>query len=123
MPPKPTRLQRLLLATPNAPFVCPTCHFRALSSIPQRPRPKCQPQPWRTRRASTIAPVSIVDAVKDIPPAAKELHESLTILEKDASIYTSLSQLQLALRGLESETPVTRIASMCCTLFYNPYIC
>ena len=116
MPPNTTRLQRLLRAPPNTPFVCPTCHFRALSLIPPRPRPEwaiTQPQPSGSKRASTVAPVSIVDAVKQIPPVAKELHESLTILEKDASIYTSLSQLQLALRGLESETPITRIASTC----------
>ena len=126
MPPKTTRLQRLLPARPTAPFVCPTCRLRTLGSIPQRQRPQwaiTQRQPSRIRRASTVSPVSIVDAVKHIPPAAQGLHEALTILEKDASIYTSLSQLQLALRGLESEAPTTRVASKYGRLSHNPCIC
>jgi hypothetical protein len=57
-----------------------------------------------------VAPVTVVNAVKHIPPAALELHEALENLQREAEMYTSLSQLQLALRGLESENAVTRIA-------------
>lgn len=57
-----------------------------------------------------MAPVTVVNAVKHIPQAALELYEALDNLRRDAEVYTSLSQLQLAMRGLESEHPVTRIA-------------
>ncbi|KAL9130261.1 MAG: hypothetical protein Q9217_001511 [Psora testacea] len=39
-----------------------------------------------------------------------QLYEALAALEHEAGIYTNISQLRLALRGLESENPVTRIA-------------
>ena len=120
MLPKILRLERLLIAQRTASFVCPTCQYRSLS-IAQIPRPewlRTQHGQSRSKRASTVAPISIVNAAKHIPPAAHDLYKSLNTLEKDAPAYTSLSQLQLALRGLESENPVTRIASTNCRLLH-----
>jgi len=57
-----------------------------------------------------VAPVTVVNAVKHIAGAALELYEALENLRREGEVYTSLSQLQLALRGLESENAVTRIA-------------
>lgn len=68
-------------------------------------------RPSHTRDASTVAPVSVVNATKHIPPIAQDIYDALNTLEKDASVYTNLSQLQLALRGIESQNAITRIAS------------
>ena len=71
--------------------------------------PDCQPAP-RVRHASTVTPATVVNAAKVVPSQVRGVYEALEVLQKDAGVYTSLSQLQLALRGLESENPVTRIA-------------
>lgn len=57
-----------------------------------------------------MAPVTVVNAVKHISPAALDLYEALENLKREAEVYASLSQLHLALRGLESENAITRIA-------------
>ena len=54
--------------------------------------------------------MTAVNAQREIPAAFKELHSSLEFLQQDAVIYVNSSQLQLALKGLGSEDPVTRIA-------------
>ena len=54
--------------------------------------------------------MTAVNAQREIPAAFKELHSSLESLQQDAVIYVNSSQLQLALKGLGSEDPVTRIA-------------
>ncbi|MCJ1310404.1 hypothetical protein MMC25_004068 [Agyrium rufum] len=64
----------------------------------------------RARSASTITPVTAVDAVRDVPERNRDLHATLSVLKSNASQYVNLSQLQLATRGLESEVPVVRIA-------------
>ena len=64
------------------------------------------------RRASSIAPVISVNAKRDIPHQFQELHEQLRSLEKKAGSFVNLSQLKLAIRGLESENAVVRIAGM-----------
>jgi len=45
-----------------------------------------------------------------VPIAFKDLHESLQKLKNDAAIYTNLSRLQLALRGLEGRNAIVRVA-------------
>ncbi|KAL8645511.1 MAG: hypothetical protein Q9226_007267, partial [Calogaya cf. arnoldii] len=59
---------------------------------------------------STIASVTAVNAKKDIPHAFQPLYEALATAQREAAVYFNLSQLQLALRGLESENAITRIA-------------
>ncbi|KAL8922305.1 MAG: hypothetical protein Q9208_005275 [Pyrenodesmia sp. 3 TL-2023] len=63
------------------------------------------------RAASTITSVTAVNAKTAVPHAFRELHDALNVLQREAAVYTNLSQLQLALRGLESENGVTRIAA------------
>ncbi|KAL8956401.1 MAG: hypothetical protein Q9193_006080 [Seirophora villosa] len=63
-------------------------------------------------RLSTITSVTAINAKKDIPHAFRELHHALSALKREAAVYTNLSQLELALRGFESENAVTRIAAL-----------
>lgn len=57
------------------------------------------------------APVTVVNAKQEIPPPFEVLYKELSTLQHDAAVYVNPSQLQLALRALESENAVTRIAS------------
>ena len=98
-------------------FICPVCRYRKALSIkahtwnvrqsPVRPRELSKP-----RTASTTASVTAVNAKKEIPSAFQGLHASLKALETEAGVYVNTSQVQLALRGVESESPVTRIAGL-----------
>ncbi|KAI9779653.1 MAG: hypothetical protein M1816_003458 [Peltula sp. TS41687] len=60
--------------------------------------------------ASTLASSTAVNATKEIPARAQELYDKLTAVKDSAASYVSLSRLQLALRGLETENPVIRVA-------------
>jgi hypothetical protein len=42
--------------------------------------------------------------------AFKDLYDALQKLKNDAAVYTNLSRLQLALRGLEGRNAVVRVA-------------
>ena len=117
MPPRPPvgLFDRTLSIWTRSPFICPVCRHRKALSVkahtlkvrqsPIRPRELCKP-----RTASTTASVTAVNAKKEIPSAFQDLHTSLKALETEAGVYVNTSQLQLALRGIESENPVTRIA-------------
>lgn len=105
----------------SRPFVCPSCRFkqaRALSDGSARSKPhgnrKALWNTLRTRTASTTASVTAVNARREIPTRFQKVHESLKALETEAPVYINLSQLRLALRGLESENAVTRIAGKTC---------
>lgn len=94
-------------------YICPTCCFHNVVNQVRRVRnPGLRLRPSTRRTASTITSVTAVNAPKAIPPAFRELHDALSVLQRDAAVYTNLSQLQLALRGLESENGITRIAGM-----------
>lgn len=102
-------------------FVCSSCRYkqaRALSNGPAtfniKRNGKARGTTLQTRTASTTASVIAVNVRRDIPPRFRNLHESLKILETEAAVYVNLSQLRLALRGLESENAVTRIAGISC---------
>ena len=62
------------------------------------------------RYASSIAAVTTINATKTIPSRCKELYEHLGALKHHCTSYVDLSQLELALRGLESEDAVIRVA-------------
>ncbi|KAJ5323330.1 hypothetical protein N7476_001930 [Penicillium atrosanguineum] len=53
---------------------------------------------------------SVITAGKAIPPRFKELHDALSRVQDAAIQEVSISRLQLALRGLESEAPLIRVA-------------
>lgn len=109
------------LSTSSRPFVCPSCRYQQVQTISQCP-PRLKVQGSRKARwaipqirpASTTASVTAVNARREIPTRFKNLHESLKALETEAAVYINLSQLGLALRGLESENAVTRIAGESC---------
>ncbi|GME40016.1 hypothetical protein B0A49_09583 [Neofusicoccum parvum] len=64
----------------------------------------------RRRPAATLASRTAINAPLDVPPRLKELYQALDALKSDAASYVNLSRLQLALRGLETEDPVVRVA-------------
>ncbi|ERF75852.1 hypothetical protein EPUS_01218 [Endocarpon pusillum Z07020] len=64
----------------------------------------------KNRFASTLASATAVNATKSIPPKNRDLHQALNELRKKAPGQVSLSRLQLAIQGLESEHPTARIA-------------
>ena len=113
MPPTSRPPVQLVRRDRFSPFICPSCAFSrtfitnklTLSSrqIPQLSRPS-------RRHASTIASATAINAPVDVPIAFKDLHKSLQKLKNDAAVYTNLSRLQLALRGLESRNAVVRVA-------------
>ena len=125
MPPKPATglFDRTLSTLTRSSFVCPVCsHRRAFSVKAHTLRgyqfPTCRPQLSKTRTASTTASVTAVNAKREVPPAFQELYTSLKALETKAGVYVNTSQLHLALRGIESENPVTRIAGQ---IYFPPY--
>ncbi|KAI9725067.1 MAG: hypothetical protein M1812_000343 [Candelaria pacifica] len=66
--------------------------------------------PARPRNASTLASVTTVNAPKVIRSELRPLHEALNDVKARAANYVNLSRLRLALRGLEGENPVVRVA-------------
>ena len=126
MPLKSDLLRRTLATLGKKAYVCPSCRLKASIPInasrskpvlPAR-RPSHGPfisHPFRAnakiRHASTSANVTSINSKKDIPPGTEEIYHALAALEHDAGIHVNLSQLRLALRGLESQDAVTRIAS------------
>lgn len=122
MSPKSGTFSRALFLLENdAPFVCHSCRHRKASSTfnglakSQLHRLSRRNSTYH-RRASTVASVTAINAQRDIPPAFQKLHASLSVLEHEAAVYVNLSQLKLALRGLESENAVTRVAGLAHTL-------
>lgn len=92
-------------------YTCSSCS----TLVPQKHflRVRSQHRPHRiwVRSASTVAPVTSVNASRAVPEQNRELHSALSSLEQNAINYVNFSQLTLALRGLESKDPITRIAS------------
>ncbi|KAM0802916.1 hypothetical protein BDR22DRAFT_100772 [Usnea florida] len=120
MPPKLPLISKAVssLALPSRIFVCASCRYSRSRTLPnglsrsriQGKRKAHGGTVLQTRKASTTASVTAVNVKHDIPPRFLNLHESLKALETEAAVYINPSQLRLALRGLESENAVTRIA-------------
>ncbi|EXJ93655.1 hypothetical protein A1O1_02047 [Capronia coronata CBS 617.96] len=89
-------------------FYCPSCTTwrttKRLSSTLRRAMPS------NHRDASTLSSNTAVNATRNVPPRYQALYEALAEVRKKASAQVNLSRLQLAIQGLESETPTTRIA-------------
>ena len=132
MSPKPGFLRTALSTLGNKAYVCPSCRLKgSISSNASRNKsilPASRPghgpfisHPFRAntkiRHASTTANVTSINSKKDIPPGTEEIYYALAALEHDAAVHVNLSQLRLALRGLESQDAVTRIASTWDSLF------
>jgi hypothetical protein len=66
----------------------------------------------RSRAASTHVSPTAINYRPNIPPRNKKLYDALSDLSGRAEQYVNISRLQLALRGLAAESPVTRIAML-----------
>ncbi|KAI4228718.1 MAG: hypothetical protein L6R36_001408 [Xanthoria steineri] len=111
MPPIAANNYLISCLRPKSAYVCPSCCFRnAINPLRKAKRPAHRVPVSAPRRASTIASVTAVNAKKDIPHAFHPLYEALAAVQREAAVYSNLSQIQLALRGLESENAITRIA-------------
>lgn len=102
--------------TPSTTFLCPSCRFRNAiyslrSQIKSRSGFQARRHPPQRRHTSAVAQVTAINAHRELPPPFRELRDSLSSLQTEAAVYVNSSQLQLALRGLESENAVTRVAS------------
>lgn len=135
MPPKSTLIDKAIVCLTRSPFVCRSCLSKKASSRKwssqtllsrtqhRRPHPQLRIPPPARKQASTIASVTAVNAKREIPPAFQALYGALSELETEAGVYLNLSQLRLALRGLESDNAVTRVASVSssyCLFLYKP---
>lgn len=58
----------------------------------------------------TFTTSAAINAGKNVPPRFKELYAALNRIGDVATDRVNLSRLQLALRGLESEEPLVRVA-------------
>lgn len=114
-PPMPPKLRgslqkSLLCLDGSGIFLCPSCATwrRSFST-------RAKGVPRRGARLPSpayrqLATSSVINAGRDVPPRFKELHEALTQVGNTAPSQINLSRLQLALRGLESEEPLVRVA-------------
>ncbi|CAG8013200.1 unnamed protein product [Penicillium salamii] len=100
----------------SAVFYCPSCAIwrRTLSTRnldkTNTLRRNARPQNTITAPSPRAFTSSTVITAKSVPPRFKELHAALEGV-KDASLeQVNLSRLQLALRGLETEAPLIRVA-------------
>ena len=113
MPPTTRRPVQLVRRDAFSPFICPSCAFsRSLITnkltVPSRRLPQLRRH--SRRHASTVTSATAINAPVNVPIAFKDLYESLQKLKNDAAVYTNLSRLQLALRGLEGRNAVVRVA-------------
>ncbi|EXJ60646.1 hypothetical protein A1O7_04799 [Cladophialophora yegresii CBS 114405] len=92
-------------------FFCPSCTtWRTSKPLRIRRAANTSTNTGTRRSASNLTSSTAVNARKPIPPRYKPLYDALVDVQKRASAQVNLSRLQLALQGLESDTPVTRVA-------------
>ncbi|OAL33103.1 hypothetical protein AYO20_07585 [Fonsecaea nubica] len=98
-------------------FFCPSCTTWRTTRPSRWTAPSASAGSRNSRRrlaststTTTLVSTTAVNATKPVPARYKPLYESLLNVRKKASAQINLSRLQLALQGLESETPVTRVA-------------
>ncbi|KAK5081062.1 hypothetical protein LTR70_009324 [Exophiala xenobiotica] len=84
---------------------CPSCS----TLRPSDPAQPSRKRPRLDRNASTLSTTAI-NGTRRVPQRNQPLYEALTEIKAKAPGHINLSRLQLALQGLESEHPVTRIA-------------
>lgn len=100
-------------------FYCPSCStWRRTLSTRTTSSAKIEPArrnahlldtvPTTRTRPFTTSPA--ISAGKTVPPRFKELYDALSGVKDAAIEQVSVSRLSLALRGLESEEPLIRVA-------------
>lgn len=113
------RIPSIAKALYTSPFVCLSCRYQTVVS-PFKSRSKYESKyesafnvcgrSLQQRHTPIPAPVTVVNAKQEIIPPFDLLYKELSALQLEAAVYVNPSQLQLALRALESENAVTRIA-------------
>ncbi|OJJ48409.1 hypothetical protein ASPZODRAFT_93002 [Penicilliopsis zonata CBS 506.65] len=105
-------------ADPTGVFYCPSCAVwrraattRSSGNSDNHSRGRGSP----STSASTVNHRSIatspgINALRNVPARFRELYEALDRVRAAAPEQVNLSRMHLALRGLESETPVVRVA-------------
>ncbi|KAJ5182524.1 hypothetical protein N7492_000140 [Penicillium capsulatum] len=104
-------------------FFCPSCSIwrrtlstranTAIASVDtarRAARPLAASSPSHSTPIRLLATNSAITAGKTVPPRFRELYDALSGVKDAAIEQVSVSRLQLALRGLESETPLVRVA-------------
>lgn len=131
--PMPSRLRSALPRSLSRPldsagvFYCPSCSTwrRALSTragasntgidkinLAHRSSRILESPTAVSARSFTTS--SVITAGRTVPPRFKELYDALSGVQDAAIHEVSISRLQLALRGLESEAPLIRVAGKLC---------
>lgn len=127
MPPKISLLSNSIFPRIPSTYICLQCRFHTSTSFRRRNfnallNSFSWPQVKHQRAAST-ASTTAIDARREIPPLFQDLHASLSALKDEVFINTDSSQLQLAqlaLRGLESENVLTRVAGSNLRFLFKP---
>ncbi|OQV00578.1 hypothetical protein CLAIMM_06057, partial [Cladophialophora immunda] len=98
-------------------FFCPSCTswrrtrpLRWTAPTTSSSRTRNSNRRHASTSSGTLTSTTAVNAQKPVPVRYRPLYESLLNVRKKASAQVNLSRLQLALQGLESESPVTRVA-------------
>lgn len=114
-----SRIPSIAKALSTSPFICLSCRYQTVVSLfksGSKYESKFESAFTVCRRSlqqthtPIPAPVTVVNAKQDIIPPFELLYKELSALQLEAAVYVNPSQLQLALRALESENAVTRIA-------------
>ncbi|RAL12739.1 uncharacterized protein BO97DRAFT_368218 [Aspergillus homomorphus CBS 101889] len=101
---------------PATVFYCPSCstwrrNTKTAVTLARHSRTHSHPLPSTPAPRPLSNTVPVVHAGgRNIPPRLKDLHAALDQLKDVAPEQVNLSRLQLAMRGLESETPLIRVA-------------
>ncbi|GAB1195718.1 hypothetical protein BDV32DRAFT_117063 [Aspergillus pseudonomiae] len=96
----------------TAAYYCPSCATRRRTLSTRRngivsSRLEANRLSFSSSRPITTS--SVIHA-RHVPPRLRELYDALNKIQGVATEQVNISRLQLALRGLESETPIIRIA-------------
>ncbi|KAL1958643.1 hypothetical protein VTO42DRAFT_3986 [Malbranchea cinnamomea] len=111
MPPKPRPVPlKGPLQIADSFFFCPSCSRLYLPTRTSRRKISLQRASNPPPTTPTFASSSAINATKNIPPRFTELYSALKSVGDSAANHVNVSRLQLALRGLETENPVIRVA-------------
>ena len=95
-----------------AAYYCPSCATRRRTLSTRRNgivSPRLEAKRLSLSFSRPITTSSVIHA-RHVPPRLRELYEALNKIQGVATEQVNISRLQLALRGLESETPIIRVA-------------
>ncbi|RMY19887.1 hypothetical protein D0867_04397 [Hortaea werneckii] len=137
MPSRLTLRSAAIRAAFREPYVCPSCcllsnnaptpthnqkttrgQVNSVRGLQTNGQPRARQERPRLRKSdhvlskrhASLTSATAINAPSTVPPEYRELHQQLSALHESASGYVDLSRLQLALRSLESDTPVIRVA-------------